>query len=249
LRGPGAECGVKTLLVIEVLELPERVQEVALVPDERAVQELVSARLHPAFHDRIHSRQRDPAEHDFDTRVGSYCWRPSCVMAKAAVLPCVESHTRHDAEDPHRAKGRAKVGATAISDYPPSAIPWPIAVDWSAIELGDYLASAADPAIQRVPTRCAPWAIRDLTAHLAATFRRFAGQLDRANAGDLTEPFGPGDLSPKNLRAVELFRGDPLQALERQATRFLSEALRSQADQLMGHQRGPVPVGLQVIWA
>jgi uncharacterized protein (TIGR03083 family) len=136
----------------------------------------------------------------------------------------------------------------AISDYPPSAVPWPMAVDWSAIELGGYLASAADPAIQRVPTRCPPWTVRDLTAHLAATFRRFADQLDRANAGDLTAPFGPGDLSPENLHAVELFRGDPLQALERQATRFLSEALRSRADQLMGHQRGPVPVGLQVIW-
>jgi hypothetical protein len=59
-----------------------------------------------------------------------------------------------------------------------------MAVDWSAIELGGYLASAADPAIQRAPTRCPPW----------------------------------------------------------------SEALRSRAGQLMGHQRGPVPVGLQVIW-
>lgn len=76
----------------------------------------------------------------------------------------------------------------------------------------------------------------------------FADQLDRANAGDLTAPFGPGDLSRENLRAVELFRDDPLQALKRQATRFLGEALRSPAGRLMGHQRGPVPVGLQVIW-
>jgi len=136
----------------------------------------------------------------------------------------------------------------AISDYPPSSIPWPMVADWSTLELGGYLASAADPAIQDVATRCPPWTIRDLTAHLAATFRRFADQLDRAIAGDLTAPFGPGDLSRENLRAVELFRGDPLRALEQQATRFLREAVRAPAGRLMGHQRGPVPVGLQVIW-
>lgn len=136
----------------------------------------------------------------------------------------------------------------AISDYPPSAIPWPMAVDWSAIELVGYLTSAADPAIQRVPTRCPPWTIRDLTAHLAATFGRFADQLDRASFGDLTGPFGPGDLSRENLCAVELFRGDALQALERQAARFLDQARRSRVGRLMGHQRGPVPVGLQVMW-
>jgi hypothetical protein len=44
---------VGPVLIVEVLELPERAQEVALVPDERAVQELVPACLHPAFHDRI----------------------------------------------------------------------------------------------------------------------------------------------------------------------------------------------------
>lgn len=148
----------------------------------------------------------------------------------------------------HRARGAAKVGAMAISGYPPSAIPWPMAVDWSAIELGSYLTSAADPAIQRVPTRCPPWTIRDLTAHLAATFRRFADQLDRASSNDLTAPFGPGDLGRENLRAVELFRSDPLQALERQATRFLDQARRSPVGRLMGHQRGPIPVGLQVMW-
>ena len=136
----------------------------------------------------------------------------------------------------------------AISDYPPSAIPWPAALDWSAEELRGYLAAAADPAIQHLPTRCPPWAVRDLTAHLAATFQRFAGQLDKAKADDLTAPFGPGSLSRENLRAVEFFRGDPARALDEQATRFLREAGRGQAGQLMGHQRGPVPVGLQVIW-
>ena len=56
-------------LVVEMLELPERVQEVALVPHERAVQELVPAGLHPAFHDRIHAGHLDAAEHPLDSGV------------------------------------------------------------------------------------------------------------------------------------------------------------------------------------
>jgi hypothetical protein len=47
------ECPVGPVLVIEVLELPERVQEVALVPDERPVQQLTPAAADPAFHDRV----------------------------------------------------------------------------------------------------------------------------------------------------------------------------------------------------
>ena len=136
----------------------------------------------------------------------------------------------------------------AIADYQPSAIPWPMVADWSADELDGYLAAAGDPAIQGLPTRCAPWAVSDLTAHLAQTFRRFADQLDRASAGDLTSPFGAGDLSRENRRAVENFRGDPLRALGQQAGRFLGAARHWPAGRLMGHQRGPVPVGLQVIW-
>ena len=57
------------VLVVEVLEFPQRMQEVALVPDERAIQQFVPAGLHPAFHDRIHSRHLDPAEHDLDPGV------------------------------------------------------------------------------------------------------------------------------------------------------------------------------------
>jgi hypothetical protein len=51
----GPESPVESVLVIEILELPKQVQQVTLVPEERAVQELVSARLYPAFHDRIHA--------------------------------------------------------------------------------------------------------------------------------------------------------------------------------------------------
>jgi len=121
----------------------------------------------------------------------------------------------------------------ATLDYPASAVPWPAALDWSAAELRGYLTAAADPALQGLATRCPPWTIRDLTVHLAMTFRRFADQLRNANAGDLTAP---------------AFRGDPQQVLRRQAGRFLHSARRSPPGQLMGHQRGPVPVGLQVLW-
>ena len=57
------------VLIVEVLELPQRLKKVALIPDERAVQQFVSACLHPAFHDRVHPRHLDPAGHDLDPRV------------------------------------------------------------------------------------------------------------------------------------------------------------------------------------
>jgi hypothetical protein len=44
---------VRPVLVVEVLERPQRMQEVTLIPDERAVQQLVSARLRPAFHHQV----------------------------------------------------------------------------------------------------------------------------------------------------------------------------------------------------
>jgi len=96
---------VGPVLVIEVLEFPERVQEVALVPDKRAVQELVSAPLHPAFHDRIHSRHLDPAEHDFDARIGEDCSATFSVSA-AASLPVSVCAT---AEAPPGGAGRGLV--------------------------------------------------------------------------------------------------------------------------------------------
>ena len=51
---------VQPVLVVGVLELPKRVPEVALVPDERAVQEVMPARLQPAFSIRSRSRHDVP---------------------------------------------------------------------------------------------------------------------------------------------------------------------------------------------
>lgn len=39
-----------------VLVFAQGLQEVRLVPDERAVEQLMSAGLDPLFHDRVHSR-------------------------------------------------------------------------------------------------------------------------------------------------------------------------------------------------
>jgi uncharacterized protein (TIGR03083 family) len=132
------------------------------------------------------------------------------------------------------------------SDYPPSAVPWPQAVGWSRAELRAYLAEAADPPSQALPTRCPPWTVSDLTTHLAATFGRFADQLAKARDGNLDAPFPPGQLSSENLRAVRDFRGDPLGELARQAGRFLGSV--NAVEEQIGHQHGPIPMGLQVLF-
>lgn len=134
----------------------------------------------------------------------------------------------------------------AVRDYPAAAVPWPTAVDWTREELRRYLDAAADPACQALPTRCPPWTVRDLTAHLAATFQRFADLLDEARAGNLDDPFPPDRLTEENLRAVRRFAGDPRRQLDRQARRFL-DAVRSPGER-MPHQFGPIPVGLQVMF-
>lgn len=133
-----------------------------------------------------------------------------------------------------------------VTGFPASAVPWPDAVDWSHRELRAYLDAAADPAVQARPTRCPPWTVADLSAHLAATFRRFADQLENARAGSLAAPFARGDLPGENLRAVRDFRGDPLSELAGHAGRFLSSV--DAVDEPIGHQFGTIPVGLQVMF-
>lgn len=69
-RGPGIrKTLVRPVLVIERLELTQGAQEMALVPDQRTVQQLSPAGLHPPLHDRVHARHPDGAEHHLDTRV------------------------------------------------------------------------------------------------------------------------------------------------------------------------------------
>ena len=60
---------VRSVLVVERLELAERVQKVALVPDQGAVEELAPAGLYPALHDGVHAGYPDAGGDDLDARV------------------------------------------------------------------------------------------------------------------------------------------------------------------------------------
>jgi uncharacterized protein (TIGR03083 family) len=124
--------------------------------------------------------------------------------------------------------------------------PWPLVTGLVREELKAYLDAARVPGVERLLTRCPPWTVRDLTAHLALTFRRFAEMLEKSRRGDFSPPFAPEELSAHNLRAVERFRGDPATALALDADRFL-KAVR-EPDELMAHQFGPIPVSLQVLF-
>ena len=72
-----------TVFVAELLELAQRVEQVPLVPDQGAVQQLPAAGQHPAFHDRVHSRHLDPAEHDLGTGILEHCVGQGGVRAVA----------------------------------------------------------------------------------------------------------------------------------------------------------------------
>jgi hypothetical protein len=56
--------------VEESLVFAHGVQEMALVPDEGAVEEFAAAGPHPLFHDRVHPGHLDAAANNRDPRVG-----------------------------------------------------------------------------------------------------------------------------------------------------------------------------------
>lgn len=114
-------------------------------------------------------------------------------------------------------------------------------------ELQAYLADAADPEAQPLATRCAPWTVRDLTAHVGLTFARFNRLLAQARAGDFTPPFEPRELKHENLRAVAAFTGDARELLSAEAGAFLNEA--GDQDELIAHQFGPLPMRIQLGFA
>lgn len=129
---------------------------------------------------------------------------------------------------------------------PAYAGPWPDGRRVLEREASAYLEDAADPALQGRPTICEPWTVRDVTKHLAATFRRFNLMLARSRAGDFSKPFEPGDLDDENRRAVEAFMGDPNAALADEVAGFVARA--TDLEEPMAHQRGVIPVGLQVLF-
>lgn len=124
--------------------------------------------------------------------------------------------------------------------------PWPDGRELSRLELRAYVDEVADGSFDGEPTRCEPWSVRDVTTHVAATFERFQLMLDQGRTGDFTPPFTPEELDAENLRAVESFEGQPLDALVVAVNRFLDSA--NDLDEPVPHQLATVPVGLQVLF-
>ena len=124
--------------------------------------------------------------------------------------------------------------------------PWPPAAELLRAELAAYLDAADSPEVAELPTRCDPWTVGDLTAHLAVTFKRFAQMLERSRAGDLSPPFARRELSDENLRAVAVFSGDPYAELRRWAEGFVAAV--GDLEEPVAHQFGPIPVGLQLLF-
>lgn len=124
--------------------------------------------------------------------------------------------------------------------------PWPDARDLCRGELESYLVDASDPRVRELPTRCPPWTVQDITRHLAATAARFNAMLEQSRGGDLSPPFAPPELAEENLRAVREFEGDPIETLRSQTEQFLADT--SDPPEVMAHQLGPIPVGLQQLF-
>jgi uncharacterized protein (TIGR03083 family) len=131
-------------------------------------------------------------------------------------------------------------------DDPRYGGPWPLAIPQTRAELQGYLSAATVPGLASKQSLCPAWTVGQVTAHLAATFARFAGQLARSRGGDLSPPFAPDGLTAENLRAVAAFTGDPEQALRAEAARFLG--MVTDPAEPMAHQRGTIPAGLQVLF-
>lgn len=150
---------------------------------------------------------------------------------------------------PHPSGKRAGGYHPAVRPEVPAHLagPWPVATGLVRGELDGYVGAASHPSLQSLATRCRPWNVRDLTAHLAATFTRYAELLERSRGGDLSRPFDPEELAAHNLRAVADFRADPIPELRTQAGRFL-DSVEDPAE-VMAHQYGPIPASLQVLFA
>lgn len=122
----------------------------------------------------------------------------------------------------------------------------PLVTAMVRVELSAYLADSTGLSVRTLPTRCPPWTVQDITAHLAVTLGRVNHCLTQARAGDLSRPFAPEEMSSENLRAVREFAGDPEERLREEVNRFLDMA--SDPAELMAHPAGPVSVSLQMLW-
>jgi uncharacterized protein (TIGR03083 family) len=129
---------------------------------------------------------------------------------------------------------------------PHFAGPWPDTVALTRREVDAYLAEMGDGALDGEPSACEGWTVRDVTAHLAATFTRFDAMLRQSRAGDFSAPFAPEQLDEENERAVRDFEGDQLTVLRESATSFLGAV--GDLDEPIPHQLGTLPAALQVMF-
>ena len=60
---------VRPANVVMLLELPQRLAQMAFVPDQGPVQQFTPARLNPALRDRVHPRHPDARAHDLDAGI------------------------------------------------------------------------------------------------------------------------------------------------------------------------------------
>jgi uncharacterized protein (TIGR03083 family) len=129
---------------------------------------------------------------------------------------------------------------------PQLAGPWPDVLVSTRHEVDAYLADVGGGALDGEPSACEGWSVRDVTAHLAATFTRFDAMLRQGRTGDFTAPFAPENLDDENERAVRDFEGDPATVLRDSATSFLDAV--DDPDEPVPHQLGTLPAALQVMF-
>jgi hypothetical protein len=61
---------VRPMAIVEGFELAQRMQEVAFIPDQGAIQQLAPAGPYPALHDGVHPRHPDAAGDDLQPGIG-----------------------------------------------------------------------------------------------------------------------------------------------------------------------------------
>jgi uncharacterized protein (TIGR03083 family) len=130
---------------------------------------------------------------------------------------------------------------------PGAAGRWPYVPGLLRPELERYLADAAPPAVQQLPTRCPAWTVREVTVHLLCTFSRFRHLLASGRSGDFAAPFAVEQLAAENQRAVRGYQGtDPCRELRAVVEAFT--ATLGDGEELIPHQLGPIPVAHQVLY-
>jgi hypothetical protein len=70
--------------VVEVFELSQRVQRVALIPNRGVIEEFSATRLYAAFDDCVQAGHSDAAEYDGDSGVSEHSVEPAAAKQLAS---------------------------------------------------------------------------------------------------------------------------------------------------------------------